>query len=75
MTKKRLEEKYGVRIMSEDYWHPLKGKFIKSYKMYSADGCPWEKGLPTIKACENECKEWEEELLTIKEDIYERRKY
>lgn len=75
MTKKQLEEKYGVKIVSEDYWHPLKGKFIKSYKMYSADGCPWEKGLPTIKACENECKEWEEELLTIKEGIYERRKY
>lgn len=57
MTKKQLEEKYGVKIVSEDYWHPLKEKFVKSYKMYSADGCPWEKGLPTIKACENECKE------------------
>lgn len=65
MTKKQLEEKYGVKIVEEGYWH-------EGYRMYSADGCPWEKGLPTIKACENECKEWEEELLAIKEGVYER---
>lgn len=74
MTKKQLEEKYGVRIVSEDYWHPLKGKFVKSYKMYSADGCSWEKGLGTIKACETECKEWEEHLLSIKKKVEEIRR-
>ncbi len=72
MTRKQLEEKYGIRIEDDSYWYPLKNRYVKQYKMYSADDCPWEKGLPTIKACENECKEWEEELLTIKEDVYER---
>ena len=67
MTKAQLEEKYGVRIEREEY-------FLNLYKIYSADGCPWEKGLKTIKDCEKECKRWEKELLAIKEDIYERAK-
>lgn len=67
MTKAQLEEKYGVRIEKEEY-------FLNLYKIYSADGCPWEKGLKTIKDCEKECKRWEKELLEIKEDMYERAK-
>lgn len=67
MTKAQLEEKYGVRIEKEEY-------FLNLYKIYSADGCPWEKGLKTIKDCEKECKRWGKELLAIKEDMYERAK-
>ena len=68
MTKKQLEEKYGVRIEKEDY-------FLNLYKMYSADGCPWEKGLKTIKDCEKECRQWSKELLLIKNSIERRRGY
>ena len=62
MTKQQLEEKYGVRIEREEY-------FLNYYKIYSADGCPWEKGLRTIKACEKECKKWGKELLQIKREV------
>ena len=66
MTKKQLEKKYGVSIVW-DYWND-------EYKIYAADGCPWENGLPTIKACEKECKEWANTLIGIK-DIVAKRGY
>ena len=61
MTKKQLEEKYGVQIVW-DY-------FLEEYKIYSADDCPWDKGFRTIKQVEAECREWEKELLAIKESV------
>lgn len=69
MTKKQLEEKYGVRIERDDLF--LRGLY--EYRIYSADGCPWENGLRTLKAVERECKTWEKKLLQIKEDVEQRR--
>lgn len=66
MTKAQIENKYGVRIADDSFYHPLKGRFVKQYRMYSADGCPWENGLRTLKDVENECKQWAEALLRIK---------
>ena len=67
MTKAQLEKKYGIRIVEEVCWRSSLKRNVKSYKMYSADGCPWENGLSSIKAVERECKEWESHLLKIKE--------
>lgn len=66
MTKALLEAKYGIRIADDSYYR--NGKLVKQYKIYSADGCPWENGLATIKAVEQECKQWEKQLLKIKQN-------
>ena len=66
MTKQQLEKKYGITIADDSYYNPRTNKFVKAYKIYSADGCPWEKGLRTLKEVEAECKEWENQLLMIK---------
>lgn len=66
MTRKQLEKKYGVKIADDSFYNYRTGKFCKQYRLYSADGCPWEKGLLTLKAVERECKEWEKALLDIK---------
>lgn len=66
MTRTQLEKRYGIKIADDSYYNQMSGKFVKAYKMYSADGCCWEKGLRTLRAIEAECKTWEEQLLKIK---------
>ena len=62
-TIERLEKKYGIRVRKDFFsWDSNK----QLYKMYSADGCPWENGL-TLKGLRAECKRWEKELLEIKQ--------
>lgn len=53
MTKKQLEEKYGVRIEWDDEYL----RDLHEYRIYAADGCLWEKGFRTLKGVEKECKE------------------
>lgn len=72
-TKKGLELKYGIKTEDDSYYSPIKGRYVKQYKMYSADGCLWENGLRTIKAVEAECKDYENTLLGIKERVMNRR--
>lgn len=55
-----LEKMYGVKIV-KDFCYD--GKQL--YKMYSADGCPWENGL-TLKGLNAECEAWSAALLDIK---------
>lgn len=62
---KTLEKKYGITVVSEEFYNPLSGKFEVTYKMYSADGCPWEKGL-SRRGVKRECEDWAEVLLEIK---------
>lgn len=69
MTRKQIENKYGVRIVDDSFYNPLKNKYIKAYRIYSADGCPWENNLRTLKAIESECKYYEKQLLAIKEKV------
>ena len=66
MTKAQLEKRYGIYIEDDSYFHPLGNRFVKQYRMYSADGCQWENGLSNLKAVEAECKKYEMELLSIK---------
>lgn len=66
MTRAQLEKKYGIKIANDSYYNPIRDKVVKLYKIYSADGCCWEKGLRTLKAVEAECKTWESQLLKIK---------
>lgn len=67
MNRTQLEKKYGITIVSEDYWNPLSGRYQKSYKYYSADGCPFSNGLGNLHYVEDDCKRWEDALLHIKE--------
>ncbi len=63
---KALEKKYGVKVVSEGFFYnPLTGKSVETFKMYSADGCCWEKGL-SRKGVKAECEKWGKELLEIK---------
>lgn len=61
----RLEKKYGIKVVEDEIYNPFKGKYLKRYKIYSADGCPWENGL-TKDGVKKECEEWSRELLDIK---------
>lgn len=65
---KRLEKKYGITVMEDHWWNPLTCKRMTTYNMYSADGCPWEKGL-TKQGVKKECEQWAESLLKIKSMI------
>ena len=68
-TIERLEKKYGIKVR-KDFFSSESRKQL--YKMYSADGCPWENGL-TLKGLREECKRWEKELLEIKQGVDESR--
>lgn len=61
----QLENKYGIMIYADDYYNPMSGKFVKRYRMQSADGCCWEKGLSYRQLFE-ECRRWGKQLLSIK---------
>lgn len=66
---KTLCQKYGIIIVSEGYhYNPCKGKSIETFRLYSADGCCWEKGL-SRKDVKAECEEWAESLLKIKANV------
>lgn len=69
MTRTQLEKTYGIRIADDSFVNPINGRYVKAYKMYSADGCPWENGLRSLKAVEAECKEYSKQLLAIKAKI------
>ena len=64
---KRLEEKYGIKVVDDSFYNPLTKRYHKLYKMYSADGCPWENGL-TYNKLQAECKQYAEVLLKIKKE-------
>lgn len=65
---KTLEKKYGITVISEGFhWNDFLGKRIETFRMYSADGCPWEKGL-SKKGVRLECERWAKQLLAIKEN-------
>lgn len=70
---RRLEEKYGIKVVDDSFYNPLTKKWYKLYKMYSADGCWWDNGL-TYNELQAECKKNAETLLKIKEDCKERSK-
>ena len=42
---RRLEEKYGIKVVDDSFYNPLTKKWHKLYKIYSADGCWWDNGL------------------------------
>ena len=64
---KRLEDKYGIKVVDDSFYNPLTKKWHKLYKMYSADGCPWENGM-TYNELQAECKKNAKALLEIKEN-------
>ena len=61
---KKMEEKYGIKIRDDSFYNPFKGKFIKRYKIFTADGCPWVNGL-TFRGLQAECREYGEEFKRI----------
>ena len=70
MSRAQLEKRYGISIVENGYFD-WRGRYIKLYDIYSADGCCWDKGKKTIKEVAEECKVWAHSLLAIKR-LYER---
>lgn len=68
MTRTQIEKKFKVRIADDSYFAP-NGRFVKMYKIYSADGCRWETGMKTLKAVYDECMEWKDALLKIAANV------
>ena len=63
---KTIEKKYGVKVRSEGYHYNIyAGKMVETFKLYSADGCCWEKGL-SRKGVKAECERWANDLIAIK---------
>lgn len=60
----KMEEKYGIRIVDDSFVHPLTGRFYKRYKIYTADGCPWENGL-SFRGLQAECRQHGNTFLKI----------
>lgn len=64
----RMEKKYGIVIRDDSFWSPLKRKYIKCYRIYTADGCPWENGL-TYRGFQMECKKYGDTFKEIKRKV------
>lgn len=61
-----LEKKYGITVEPDwCYYDEITGKKHQLYKMYSADGCTWNKGM-TREEVKKDCEEWAKFLLSIK---------
>ena len=69
MTRLQIEKKYGVTIADDSYYNPYTHKWVRQYKLYSADGCPWENGLRTLADVLRECQQWQLELLSVKQTV------
>lgn len=64
----RLQKKYGIRIVSEGHHFTTYGcRQVETFKVYSADGCCWDKGL-TRKGLQEMCKADADALLGIKKN-------
>lgn len=61
----RLETKYGIKVVLDTIYNPLSGRTLKRYKIYTADGCPWDKGL-SYQRLLKECTIYGETFLKIK---------
>ena len=64
---KTLEQKYGIMVAHDDFVL-RNGKLIETFKLFSADGCPWENGL-TRNGVRKECEEWGNQLIEIKKTV------
>lgn len=53
----KMEKKYGITIRDDSFYNPTTGKTVKCYRIYTADGCPWENGL-TFRGLQAECREY-----------------
>lgn len=62
MSKSQIEERWGVRIVLD-----FKKGNTNYYKIYTADGCPWENGLRSMIGVEAECRKYTEQILEIKQ--------
>lgn len=60
----KMEQKYGIKIRDDSFWNPRTQKFMKRYKIYTADGCQWENGL-SFKGLQAECKKYGDVFRSI----------
>ena len=60
----KMEKKYGIKVRDDSYWNPFKRKFVKRYKIYTADGCPWENGL-SFRGLQAECRKHGDVFIAI----------
>ncbi len=66
----KLEKKYGISIVDDSHWNL--NRYVKRYRVYSADGCEWENNM-TWKRLLVMLREDADHLLSIKKIVEERR--
>ena len=64
MSKSQIESKWGVKVVLD-----FKKGNSNYYKIYTADGCPWENGLRSMIGVEAECRRYSSHILHIKESV------
>lgn len=62
-----LEKRYGITVETDGSLI-RNGKLVETFKIFAADGCPWENGL-TRKGVKAECEIWGKDLLKIKDMV------
>lgn len=67
----KMEKKYGITIRDDSFYNPTTGKTVECYRIYTADGCPWENGL-TFRGLQAECKQHGDEFISIAKKVRER---
>lgn len=67
----RFEKKYEINIVDDSYWNPLQQRFVKRYRVYTADGCEWENNM-TWRRLLAMLREDAEYLLEIKKVVEKR---
>lgn len=66
---KQLEDKYGIYIHLNPFHDPITLEPKARYKIYTADGCPWENGLTyglTYKGLFAECRKYAKVFAEIR---------
>ncbi len=60
----KMEKRYKIKIIDDSFWDPFIQKYKYQYKIVTADGCTWEKGL-SYRSLQKECAKYKEEFRKI----------
>lgn len=68
----RLEKKYGIKIVDDSYYSLFYRRYLRRYKVYTADGCEWENNMTWARLLamlreDGEC------LIVIKQIVEEKK--
>ena len=60
----QMEKKYHIVIRDDSFYSPFTKRTVKCYRIYTADGCPWENGL-TFRGLQAECRKYGDTFKAI----------